>query len=437
MQSCGARSGLADHHRKYDDLSKRGREPAVTRRPSDTDRVRDAIRSAARLEVRGVVDDFTLRAGRARALCRIPPRSLSNPPNPLRAPSHNIPGRAPVIQCCRSSASAEQRARARFKSSIDRRRRAAWVVLAAAVQHGRRALWWSCPPWCFCRRSSSLSCAFSSVSAPCGVRERRARSNGRRARDARGARASRVVHHRRSRAGAFARCGLLLLGASLVLSVALRTRRSLAPPARRRGRAHHERARGARNARRDARGARGVARCALGVRGPCLRAGGRSVLRCSLLSAPRTPLPRSAPRLDGGTRTTSGRAAHTTRDARRARLAASPRAVRFPLSQFAVRAPGVFLGFALLPCASFRVPPCLFSRAGGRRLAKRARAMRVQPAHYAPLCAWWLVFAVASSWSGKTRGVGRKKRVELSQNAWSWAETRRVEPKRVELSETN
>ena len=110
----------------------------------------------------------------------------------------------------------------------------------------------------------------------------------------------------------------------------------------------------------------------------------------------------------------------TRRDARRASRAASPRAVRFPLSQFAVRAPGVFLGFALLPCASFRVPPCLFSRAGGRRLAKRARAMRVQPAHYAPyvpggLCLRW-------------RRIGAGKRVELGGK-----KTCGVEPKRVEL----
>ena len=70
------------------------------------------------------------------------------------------------------------------------------------------------------------------------------------------------------------------------------------------------------------------------------------------------------------------------------------------------------------------------------------RVVRVKTANrfrHCLLCAWWLVFAVASSWSGETRGVGRKKkRVELSQDAWSsWAETRRVEPKRVELSETN
>ena len=64
------------------------------------------------------------------------------------------------------------------------------------------------------------------VAAPCGARERRTRSDGRRARGARGARASRVVNHRRSRAGVSRRAAvpavgaLLLLGSSLVLSVA-------------------------------------------------------------------------------------------------------------------------------------------------------------------------------------------------------------------------
>jgi hypothetical protein len=48
-------------------------------------------------------------------------------------------------------------------------------------------------------------------------------------------------------------CGALLLLSSLVPS--LRARPSLDPPTRRRGRAHHERARGACDARRDARGA--------------------------------------------------------------------------------------------------------------------------------------------------------------------------------------
>ena len=64
------------------------------------------------------------------------------------------------------------------------------------------------------------------------------------ARDARGARASQVVNHHRSRAGA-SRAAVLFSSSVLLSSCpSLRVRRSLAPPARRRGRAHHERARG-------------------------------------------------------------------------------------------------------------------------------------------------------------------------------------------------
>ena len=90
-----------------------------------------------------------------------------------------------------------------------------------------RALWWSSPLPLLssCRRSSSLSRVFSSAAAPCGARATRAGRDGRRAGDVRSARASRVVDHRRSRTGAFARRGaLLLLGSSLVPSVAPRYR---------------------------------------------------------------------------------------------------------------------------------------------------------------------------------------------------------------------
>ena len=70
----------------------------------------------------------------------------------------------------------------------------ACAALAAALQHGRRALWWSSPlALLSCCRRSSLSRIFPSLTAPCGARERRARSDRRRARDARGARTSRVV----------------------------------------------------------------------------------------------------------------------------------------------------------------------------------------------------------------------------------------------------
>ena len=54
----------------------------------------------------------------------------------------------------------------------------AWVALAASLQHGHRAPRWSSPRLPL-RRSSSSSRVFSSVAAPCGARERRAR--GRRA----------------------------------------------------------------------------------------------------------------------------------------------------------------------------------------------------------------------------------------------------------------
>ena len=113
-------------------------------------------------------------------------------------------------------------------------------------------------------------------------------------------------------------CGALLLLSSLVPS--LRARPPLDPPTRRRGRAHHERARGACDARRDARGAweserRAPSEFAVRVGGngrpglpwgsPLLRA--RS---CSVRSAPRD-------------RRRAGRAHHErARDARGARCGA-------------------------------------------------------------------------------------------------------------------
>ena len=140
--------------------------------------------------------------------------------------------------------------------------------------------------------------------------------DGQRAREARGARASRVVLAAAVEQGRRA-CGALLLS-SLIPS--LRARRSLGPPARRRGRAHHERARGACDARRDVRGAweserRAPSEFAVRVGGngrpglpwgfPLLRA--RS---CSVRSAPRD-------------RRRAGRAHHErARDARGARCGA-------------------------------------------------------------------------------------------------------------------
>ena len=55
----------------------------------------------------------------------------------------------------------------------------AWVALAASLQHGHRAPRWSSPRLPLRRLSSSSRRVFSSVAAPCGARERRAR--GRRA----------------------------------------------------------------------------------------------------------------------------------------------------------------------------------------------------------------------------------------------------------------
>ena len=74
---------------------------------------------------------------------------------------------------------------------------------------------------CFQPVAGRRSCLTSSrllylVAAPCGARERRARSDGRRARGARGARASPVVNHRRSRAGVSRRAAVLF--SSSVLS---------------------------------------------------------------------------------------------------------------------------------------------------------------------------------------------------------------------------
>ena len=145
--------------------------------------------------------------------------------------------------------------------------------------------------------------------------------------DARETRAARVHaggFRRRSRAGAFARCGGLLFLSSRPVCHSARAAPSLHPRA---GGAHATPRAGARtHATRAApwesrRGA--LSQCAARV---------RSVLRCSLLPAPRAPLPRSATRLGGGSTTAIGRAAHATCDARHARRAGSPRVFRFPLS---------------------------------------------------------------------------------------------------------
>ena len=90
-----------------------------------------------------------------------------------------------------------------------RQTRHAWVVLAAALQPGRGALW-SSPLRLRCRRSASLSRVVSSVAAPCGASERRACiATG-------DAHATRAVggSRRRSRAGPFARAAVVFFSCS-------------------------------------------------------------------------------------------------------------------------------------------------------------------------------------------------------------------------------
>ena len=110
--------------------------------------------------------------------------------------------------------------------------------------------------YCSALRSSSSSRAFSTAAAPCGARARRARGDGGRARNARGARASlwvvlaAAVEQGRSRA----RRGdlLLLLFSRPVAGRRPRLAPSLRPPLR------AERGRGARGATGDARATRAV-----------------------------------------------------------------------------------------------------------------------------------------------------------------------------------
>jgi hypothetical protein len=224
------------------------------------------------------------------------------------------------------------------------------------------------------------------------------------------------------------------------------------------------------------------------------------VLLSSCLSRSARAAPSLLPRAGGGALTTSGRAAHATRDATRAARGESCGA----LSEFAARVcvPGVLCFAALFsPLRARRsLAPLLASteapgpRAGVRRTrhatrdARAARRVRGQSAflcrssrsarrvcfwaslccpvrRFACLLASFRAQAGGGSRSARVRcvcnprirplyvpgglclrwrrvGAGKRvelgeKRVELSQNAWSWAETRGVEPKRVELSETN
>ena len=184
------------------------------------DRVRDAIRSATRLEVRWLVINSSLRVRRTRARCQTPPAITLEPTTPclnalpkqtfssaalvsqsaakcgrfsvpLAPESPDLPPPAPLPnQPClhpqvrrRSGANAciggvgvvgvGQTLLAAFaRRRVDRAGRGdalahtrrcraahAWVAVAAALQHGRRALWWSSPLALLscCRRSLSLS----------------------------------------------------------------------------------------------------------------------------------------------------------------------------------------------------------------------------------------------------------------------------------------
>jgi hypothetical protein len=149
----------------------------------------------------------------------------------------------------------------------------------------------------------------------------------------------------------------------LVLSVTLplRARRSLAPPARRRG-ARHTTSR--RADARDARGALGVpARCALAVRSP------RSFC-ASLFSSPRSA--RAAPSL----RYPPRRRQHHrdrpcgARDVRRATRAARGESAGIPLSFVVVRSPrGCFSGL----CSAGLLRCCVVPRASFALLSRVAR----------------------------------------------------------------
>ena len=196
-------------------------------------------------------------------------------------------------------------------------------------------------------------------------------------------------------------CGALLLLSSLVPS--LRARPSLDPPTRRPGRAHHERARGACDARRDARGAweserRAPSEFAVRVRGngrpglpwgfPLLRA--RS---CSVRSAPRD-------RRRAGVRTTNGRATHAARGAAHA---ACGDAKGSPLSFVAVRGSRVFSVFRSSPhCA----PRCsLAPRRGGALARAGTRRTRDLREELAPrcVCVCGLFVPRSATWRGGPR----------------------------------
>ena len=194
-------------------------------------------------------------------------------------------------------------------------------------------------------------------------------------------------------------CGALLLLSSLVPS--LRARPSLDPPTRRRGRAHHERARGACNARRDARGAweserRAPSEFAVRVRGE--RPSSWASPCSTRATAPSTPLPEAAG--GRGVRTTNG---HATHAARGAAHAACGDAKGSPLSFVAVRGSRVFSVFRSSPyCA----PRCSLGPRLGNALARAGtRRTRDLRAELAPrcVCVCGLFVPRSATWRGGPR----------------------------------
>ena len=166
----------------------------------------------------------------------------------------------------------------------------------------------------------------------------------------------------------------------LVLPLLSRCAVSRAPlprSAARRGRAHHARARGARSARRDARGAWGVrAPRALGARGPCSRSKRPSWASPCSARAPAPFAPLPETAGGRGARATSGRATHAARGVAHA---ACGGATGSPLSFVAVRGPRVFSVFLSSPLCA---PRCsLAPRRGGalaRAGTRRTRDLRVE-----------------------------------------------------------
>ena len=186
-----------------------------------------------------------------------------------------------------------------------------------------------------------------------------------------------------------ARCGVLaVLGSALVLSpvvVVLVSRRLFdrrSVQSERAARLHRDGG----CARDAAGGAR--ASCVGGSRrrsraGPFSRAVVSLPFLVLLSPCPSLRVRRSlAPPARGGARAHHERARGPSPSAtRRARCAASPRGVLFPLSLFAVCVPGVFLGLALLPCcaSSARHRPHRRSLRLSRRCSRSARAARPPP----------------------------------------------------------